>query len=120
MYLEESKSIFLTVEEKMDIYHIFEEYEVYKAYHRYYDRMDVVNHILQEMMFGRYRDESLDHIFIDEVQDLTPATIFLITKLASKNIFYCGDTAQAISKGVTFRFSEIKSLFSKSYFKHCI
>jgi superfamily I DNA/RNA helicase len=82
--------------------------------------MDVVNHILQEMMFGRYRDDMLDHVFIDEVQDLTPATIYLITKLTKKNIFYCGDTAQAISKGVTFKFSEIKSLFSKSYFKHYI
>ena len=82
--------------------------------------MDVVNHILQEIMFGRYRDEKVDYMFIDEVQDLTPATIYLLTRMTKKNVFYCGDTAQAISKGVTFKFSEIKSLFSKKYFKHCI
>ena len=40
--------------------------------------------------------------------------------MTKKNIFYCGDTAQAISKGVSFKFSEIKTLFSKKYFKNCI
>ena len=44
-------------------------------------------------------------MFIDEVQDLTPATIYLLTKMTKKNNFYCGDTAQAISKGVSFKFS---------------
>ena len=82
--------------------------------------MDVVNHILQEVLFGCYSDEKLDSMFIDEVQDLTPATIYLLTKMTKKNNFYCGDTAQAISKGVSFKFSEIKSLFSKKYFKHAV
>jgi superfamily I DNA and RNA helicase len=59
-------------------------------------------------------------MFIDEVQDLTPAMIYLLTKITKKNNFYCGDTAQAISKGVTFKFSEIKSLYSEKYFKHNI
>ncbi len=73
-------------------------------------------------MLGRYSysDGYLDHMFIDEVQDLPPATIYLLTKITKKNVLYCGDTAQAISKGVTFKFSEIKSLFSKKYFKNCI
>lgn len=82
--------------------------------------MDVVNHILQEIMLGKYSDEYLDHMFIDEVQDLTPATIYLLTKITKNNILYCGDTAQAISKGINFKFSEIRSFFSKKYFKDCI
>jgi superfamily I DNA/RNA helicase len=82
--------------------------------------MDVVNHILQELMLGKYDNERLDYMFIDEVQDLTPATIYLLTKMTKKNLLYCGDTAQAISKGVTFKFSEIRSFFSKKYFKGCI
>lgn len=67
--------------------------------------MDVVNHILQEILFGRYNDELINNMFIDEVQDLTPAMIYLLTKVTKKDNFYCGDTAQAISKGVTFKFS---------------
>jgi hypothetical protein len=31
------------------------------------------------------------------------------------NIFYCGDTAQAITKGVSFRFDDLKLLFNKKY-----
>lgn len=104
----------------MDIYYLFQEYEKYKIYNKSYDMMDVVNHILQEVMFGRYKDEAFDYMFIDEVQDLTPAAIYLLTKMTKKDVFYCGDTAQAISKGVTFKFSEIKSLFSPKYFKHYI
>ena len=82
--------------------------------------MDVVNHILQEILFDRYKDEKFDNMFIDEVQDSTPATIYLLTKMTKKNNFYCGDTAQAISKGVSFKFSEIRSLYSQKYFKYHI
>jgi len=67
--------------------------------------MDVINHILEEIMLKNYKDILLDYTFIDEVQDLPPATIYLITKMTRKDIFYCGDTAQAISKGVSFKFS---------------
>ena len=67
--------------------------------------MDVVNHILQEILFSRYKDDKLDNMFIDEVQDLTSATIYLLTKMTKKSNFYCGDTAQAITKGVSFKFS---------------
>jgi superfamily I DNA and RNA helicase len=89
----------------MDIYYLFQEYENYKIYNKCYDMMDVVNHILQELMLNRYADACLDYMFIDEVQDLTPATIYLLTKMTKKNVLYCGDTAQAISKGVAFKFS---------------
>ena len=40
--------------------------------------------------------------------------------MTKHNIFFCGDTAQAISKGVSFKFSEIKTLFNKKYFKNYI
>jgi hypothetical protein len=45
------------------------------------------------------------------VQDLTPATIYLLSKIVSDGVFYCGDTAQAIVKGVSFRFSDIKTMY---------
>lgn len=40
--------------------------------------------------------------------------------MTKKNIFYCGDTAQAISKGVSFKFSEIKTMFNEKYCKNHI
>ena len=46
--------------------------------------MDVINHILEEMMLKNYKDILLDYIFVDEVQDLPPATIYLITKMSRK------------------------------------
>jgi superfamily I DNA and RNA helicase len=82
--------------------------------------MDVVNHILEEILQNNYNDILLDYIFIDEVQDLPPATIYLFSKMTKKDIMYCGDTAQAISKGVSFKFSEIKTLYTPKYFKHHI
>lgn len=59
-------------------------------------------------------------MFIDEVQDLTYSTIFLISKMVLNNIFYCGDSAQAITKGVTFRFEDLKSLFTKDHCENAI
>lgn len=46
---------------------------------------------------------------------MTPATIYLISQIVSNNVFYAGDTAQGISKGVIFKFSDIKLLFKKDY-----
>jgi superfamily I DNA/RNA helicase len=51
---------------------------------------------------------------IDEVQDLTYATIKLITLLTKFNNFFSGDTAQCITKGVNFRFVDLmNTIFTK-------
>ena len=34
--------------------------------------------------------------------------------MAEKNIFFTGDTAQTIAKGVGFRFYDLKTIFDKS------
>jgi len=51
---------------------------------------------------------------IDEVQDLPHAVIYLLSKTALYGVFYSGDTAQTIAKGVGFRFCDLKSLFDTS------
>lgn len=73
--------------------------------------MDLVNYLLNKIYRNTYLGPVINHMFIDEVQDLTPATIYLVSQVASNNIFYAGDTAQSISKGVIFKFSDIKLLF---------
>jgi hypothetical protein len=59
-------------------------------------------------------------MFVDEIQDLTASTTLLISKMVINNIYYCGDTAQAITKGVSFRFEDLKLLFNKKYFQNAL
>ena len=54
---------------------------------------------------------------VDEVQDLTPNTVALLMHLTEKNIFFAGDTAQTISKGIGFRFYDLKSVFDRNNYE---
>lgn len=71
--------------------------------------------MLRKILKNTYLGPTLNYLFIDEVQDLTPATIYLISKIVSNNIFYAGDTAQSIQKGVAFKFSDIKRMFKSEF-----
>jgi superfamily I DNA and RNA helicase len=55
----------------------------------------------------------MDFLMIDEVQDLTPRALQLLLKLTNKNVYFAGDTAQTIAKGVGARFSDLQTLLSK-------
>lgn len=48
---------------------------------------------------------------MDEVQDVQPNIMFLLSLLAMNEVLFCGDTAQTIAKGVEFRFQELKGNF---------
>ena len=37
--------------------------------------------------------------------------------LAERNVFFSGDTAQTIAKGVGFRFFDLKSVFTKQNYE---
>lgn len=50
---------------------------------------------------------------VDEVQDLTQNVISCLLTLAEHNIFFSGDTAQTIAKGVGFRFYDLKKVFER-------
>ena len=79
--------------------------------------MDVVNHILivREKMNEEESDllPMLNYLFLDEVQDLPPAVIYLIASFFNNGLYFSGDTAQAIHKGVSFKFSDIGFMFRK-------
>lgn len=78
--------------------------------------MDVVNYILNQIKSNRYSGPSIHFLMIDEVQDLPHATLFLLIKLTEYGVFFSGDTAQTIAKGVGFRFGDLKSLFGQKNF----
>lgn len=110
-YVESSKNKFLNEQEKREIFFIFKLYKAWKLKLNKFDETDLVNHLLKKILKNTYLGPTINFLFIDEVQDLTPATIYLVSQVASNNIFYAGDTAQSISKGVIFKFSDVKLLF---------
>ncbi len=57
---------------------------------------------------------------IDEVQDLPHAILYLLSKTATYGVFYSGDTAQTIAKGVGFRFCDLRSLFNPQVFNNSL
>lgn len=108
------KMSMLTTEAKYEIWELFILYERWKVQQSAYDMQDVVNYLLNQISFYGYNGVPIHYMMIDEVQDLTPATISLLLLLTKQKLFFSGDTAQTIAKGVGFRFCDLKSLFSES------
>jgi hypothetical protein len=116
-YLRKEGSSFLTGGEKRVVYYAFMEYEKWKKGVNAYDFMDVVHHVWHRRYSGLYRwghKINFDYLLVDEVQDLPPKAIKLLLSLTNENVFFAGDTAQTIAKGVGARFGDLQDIFSKS------
>lgn len=92
-------------------------YERWKKQIKGFDFMDLVNHILRELQGVYYRGVPIHFMLVDEVQDLTAATIKLLLKVTEQNIYFAGDTAQTIAKGVGFRFCDLKQMLNMTEFQ---
>ena len=114
--MTETTNAFLTRDEKLDIYETFCQYERWKINNGAYDMMDAVNYILNFIRFRGYDGPEVHYIMIDEVQDLPHSIIYLLSKTVRYGVFYSGDTAQTIAKGVGFRFGDLKNLFDQRQF----
>ena len=88
------------------IYDEYEKYEKYKLTNNDYDILDVVRHIYQNytiMNMNCSLDNLLPNyvteIYVDEVQDLTPAeiTLFRFASINYNGFVFAGDTAQTVS-----------------------
>lgn len=90
-------------------YDAFEEYLKKKKKNGLYDVCDLVFHLKTQQR----RHSPLHKVVIDEVQDLTMAELALLhdTSADEDGFFICGDTAQTITRGVGFRFTDVKLLF---------
>lgn len=89
------------------MYWIFLEYERWKQAENAFDQTDLIQHILQsgKATSRWYNTEmGMDFLMIDEVQDLTPKALQLLLNLTNQNVYFAGDTAQTIAKGVGARF----------------
>ena len=78
-----------------------------------FDEMDWVHNLYQRLMRYGYRGVHFHQVYADEVQDFTMGELRLLTLLCRDHnaMFFSGDTAQSITKGVGFRFSDIVSTF---------
>lgn len=53
----------------------------------------------------------IHYIMVDEVQDLPHSVLILLSKISTYGLFFSGDTAQNIAKGVGFRFCDLRHVF---------
>ncbi|GLI67622.1 hypothetical protein VaNZ11_011869, partial [Volvox africanus] len=95
------------------VWPIFERYERLKRQEWRYDLLDLVGHIYREMAASSYSGTPIHALYRDEVQDFTQGELLLDIAVAAdpNTLFYCGDTAQTIARGIGFRFTDICTLF---------
>lgn len=104
--------IYLSKEMQQTIYYVFLCYEKWKKNVGAFDFLDVVSHVWNnkhQLLTRHY----LDYLLVDEVQDLPPIAIQLLLKLTRHNVFFAGDTAQTIAKGVGAKFGDLAAIFRR-------
>ncbi|KAK9106425.1 hypothetical protein Syun_022436 [Stephania yunnanensis] len=104
----------LSRERREMIYDIFLDYEKMKLKKGGFDLADFVNDLHRRLENGSYDGETMDFVYIDEVQDLTMRQIALFKYVCSnvnEGFVFSGDTAQTIARGIDFRFQDIRNLF---------
>lgn len=99
--LSESRNSTLTREQREVVYHVFfEKYEKIKnTFYRDYDMLDVVFFVYTSLTTSPYPGILMTSVYIDEVQDLTPAQLSLFQFVCPnlKGFVFAGDTAQTVS-----------------------
>ena len=95
------------------LYPVFQAYERLKKELNAYDVMDLVYSIYSRVQEGGWPGVPIHSLYRDEVQDATQAELLLdICVVADPSgIYYCGDTAQTIARGLGFRFADVRALF---------
>ena len=102
------------------VYALFQTYQHIKSSLGMFDEADVVHHLYSRLQKVQVPEWSIHRIYVDETQDFTQAELLLLIRCSRdpNGLFFTGDTAQSIMRGISFRFSDLKSLFfytQKSY-----
>ncbi|KAH3762722.1 ATP-dependent DNA helicase PcrA [Pelomyxa schiedti] len=101
------------------VYSLFSCYNQKRIEHPdHYDDCDRIRHVfvslrsLQRDNPQVFKEKYLKCIYVDEIQDCTPAQIALLKFVKTRDtcIVFAGDTAQAISKGVSFSFKGLRDI----------
>ncbi|KAI0317343.1 P-loop containing nucleoside triphosphate hydrolase protein [Amylostereum chailletii] len=92
-------------------YRLFEAYLQIKADRGDQDVADRTHALLRFLTDKGVPGQMIDYLYVDEVQDNLIIDIFLMRMLCRNagGLFWAGDTAQTISFGSAFRFTELKA-----------
>lgn len=95
------------------VYSLFRIYQQAKCSQRMFDEADVVHHVYSRLLKIQVPDWSIHRFYVDETQDFTQAELSLLIRCSRdpNGLFFTGDTAQSIMRGIAFRFNDLKSLF---------
>ena len=98
------------------VYRLYERYEIVKKQmlNRHFDDGDLVFNLFQRLSKLDDINWCIHQFYIDEVQDFTQAELTLLLhccRWPNGHLFLTGDTAQSIMRGVSFRFSDLQSVF---------
>jgi hypothetical protein len=109
----------MTTEQRCGVYRLYIQYEKLKSELRAFDEADFVWHLHKHLRAEGYAGLRIRCLVVDEVQDISQATLRLILQLVDPQVgglFLCGDPAQTISKGLAFRLCDLRSAFVEG---HC-
>lgn len=95
------------------VYSLFRVYQQLKCSLRMFDEADVVHHVYSRLLQIQVPEWSVHRFYVDETQDFTQAELSLLIRCSRdpNGLFFTGDTAQSIMRGIAFRFNDLKSLF---------
>ena len=97
------------------VYKLFERYEIVKKQmeSRHFDDGELIFNLFQRLSKLDDINWCIHQFYIDEVQDFTQAELTLLLHCCRwpNGLFLTGDTAQSIMRGVSFRFSDLRSVF---------
>ncbi|KAG8965904.1 hypothetical protein FRC05_002962 [Tulasnella sp. 425] len=107
---QSSRTHFGDTTERSRIYTLFEAYLKLRPPSSY-DVADRVHSLLSEVEERGLPGKPVDYLYVDEAQDHLILDAALLRRVCPNpdGLFFAGDTAQTISVGSTFRFSELKA-----------
>ena len=104
---------------RQEVYKVFEKYQHFikhRAEENLFDECEFVHNLFGRLCKLKVVPFSIHSFYVDEVQDFTQAELSILLRCCKdpNNLFLTGDTAQSIMRGVSFRFSDLRSLFYKA------
>ena len=92
------------------VYDLYRVYQRERSSKRMFDEADLVYNIHKRITAPEW---SVHQVYVDETQDFTQAELSLLIRCcrSPNQLFFTGDTAQSIMRGISFRFNDLKSLF---------
>ena len=102
-----------------EIYEVFKKYQHFikhRAEESLFDECEFIHNLFERLCKLKEVPFSIHSFYVDEVQDFTQAELSILLRCCKdpNNLFLTGDTAQSIMRGVSFRFSDLRSLFFKA------